>query len=257
MIKWLSFFLIATITCKAQVVPHTNAHAHNDYEHERPLFEALQHGFTSIEADVHLSNGELLVSHHKPKPGTKTLEELYLKPLDSIIKKNNGFVYPGFDQPVFLMIDFKTDGENTYQALKLLLQRYIHILQNPKTKGPLAIFISGNRPVRTIVEDSERLVAIDGRPGDLEKDYSSEIMPVISDTYRSILSWNGEGTPGTDEIKKLKTLAERVHKERKKLRLWAIPDNMHAWQILLDAGVDYINTDKLEELDSFLKSKKI
>ena len=33
------------------------AHAHNDYMHERPLYDALSHGFGSIEADVFL--GEL------------------------------------------------------------------------------------------------------------------------------------------------------------------------------------------------------
>ena len=37
-----------------QVVPLPNAHAHNDYEHKRPLFDALDHGFCSVEADVFL-----------------------------------------------------------------------------------------------------------------------------------------------------------------------------------------------------------
>lgn len=35
------------------------AHAHNDYRHEQPLREALACGFTSVEADVHLVDGEL------------------------------------------------------------------------------------------------------------------------------------------------------------------------------------------------------
>ena len=43
--------------------PLAQAHAHNDYEHERPLFDALEHGFTSVEADVWLVDGELLVAH--------------------------------------------------------------------------------------------------------------------------------------------------------------------------------------------------
>ena len=32
--------------------PLERAHAHNDYEHARPLLDALSHGFTSVEADV-------------------------------------------------------------------------------------------------------------------------------------------------------------------------------------------------------------
>ena len=41
----------------------TNAHAHNDYEHTHPLADALEQGFCSIEADIHLVNGKLLVAH--------------------------------------------------------------------------------------------------------------------------------------------------------------------------------------------------
>src|SRR4051812_2888640 len=45
------------------VVPLQRAHAHNDYEHRRPLFDALARGFSSVEADVWLSRGKLLVAH--------------------------------------------------------------------------------------------------------------------------------------------------------------------------------------------------
>src|SRR2546426_1011359 len=45
------------------VVPLLNAHAHNDYEHSRPLLDALDQGFTSVEADVFPVAGNLLVAH--------------------------------------------------------------------------------------------------------------------------------------------------------------------------------------------------
>ncbi len=44
-------------------VPLARAHAHNVYEHERPIFDALSHGFTSVEADVWFVNGERLMGH--------------------------------------------------------------------------------------------------------------------------------------------------------------------------------------------------
>ena len=58
------------------------AHAHNDYEHDRPLQDGLDDGFTSVEADVWLVDGELLVAHdlEDVQPG-RTLESLYLDPL--------------------------------------------------------------------------------------------------------------------------------------------------------------------------------
>ena len=45
--------------------PLPAAHAHNDYWHERPLHDALERGFCSVEADVFLVDGQLLVGHAK------------------------------------------------------------------------------------------------------------------------------------------------------------------------------------------------
>jgi hypothetical protein len=67
------------------------AHAHNDYEHERPLIDALAHGFQSVEADVFLVEGKLLVAHNlKDVKEDRTFEGLYLDPLLSRVKANQG-----------------------------------------------------------------------------------------------------------------------------------------------------------------------
>ena len=69
-------------TAPPEASPLSRAHAHNDYEHPRPLLDALDHGFTSVEADVWLVGDELLVGHDLADlvPG-RTLEKLYLDPL--------------------------------------------------------------------------------------------------------------------------------------------------------------------------------
>src|SRR6266550_2676687 len=62
--------------------PLAHAHAHNDYEHARPLMDALDRGFCSVEADVWLVNGQLLVAHDlKDARPDRTLQALYLDPL--------------------------------------------------------------------------------------------------------------------------------------------------------------------------------
>ena len=80
--------------------PLGQAHAHNDYEHDRPLFDALEHGFTSVEADVWLVDGELLVAHDREyvQPGV-TLESLYLylDPLQDLVRGQGHSVYPKWD----------------------------------------------------------------------------------------------------------------------------------------------------------------
>src|SRR5262245_24855387 len=79
-----------------RVVPLRHTHAHNDYEHKRPLFDALDQGFCSVEADVFLTDGRLLVGHErKDLRPERTLESLYLDPLRERARANGGRVYPG------------------------------------------------------------------------------------------------------------------------------------------------------------------
>lgn len=92
------FFFIVTLFAIVPAFAQTplpNAHAHNDYEHARPLLDALDHGFCSVEADIYLVDGALLVAHDRKdvKP-ERMLQSLYLDPLRERVKTNNGRVYP-------------------------------------------------------------------------------------------------------------------------------------------------------------------
>lgn len=50
---------LAGATAEPPADPWTRAHAHNDYYHRRPLLDALDHGFLSVEADIRLVDSEL------------------------------------------------------------------------------------------------------------------------------------------------------------------------------------------------------
>src|SRR5687767_1571510 len=88
-----------------------NAHSHNDYEKPIPFYEAYKHQFGSIEADIFLVEGseELYVAHHKSDLDKKkrTLDSLYLMPLRTCIRKNNGVVYADTTRKLQLLIDIK------------------------------------------------------------------------------------------------------------------------------------------------------
>lgn len=230
--------------------PHLKAHAHNDYEHERPLWNALEHGFISVEVDVHLTDGRLLVSHNRPKPDALTLQQLYLAPLDSLLSRHNGSIYPSDEHVFYLMIDSKTEGESTYRAIQKEVARF-ESLRCTKLHCPVKIFISGNRAVETMIGEGYQGIGLDGRPGDLGKGISAELMPVVSDHYSNWSTWKGKTEPNANELARIRQLAQRVHAEGKKLRLWAIPDHEVGWSALLDAGVDLISSDRLEELHAF------
>ncbi|MEZ4828879.1 MAG: endonuclease/exonuclease/phosphatase family protein [Bacteroidia bacterium] len=235
-----------------QALPRT--HSHNDYEQVRPLQTALENGFCSIEADVWLIDGKLYVSHNRPliTPRSPTLESLYLEPLSQRVTENYGWIYPGYNQPIQLLVDFKNEGEATYRKLKEVLESYTYLLKaGSNHPQPVEIVISGDRPVAAIAADSSRLVCVDGRPGDLAEVYDPQLVPLISERYGEITSWKGKDEITEGELMGIRALAEQAHRQGKKLRLWATPESENVWQTLLNAGVDYINTDDPERLKNF------
>ncbi len=55
------------------------------------------------------------------------------------------------------------------------------------------------------------------------------------------------------ERAKLQTIVQTSHAKGRVVRFWATPETSELWKELKAAGVDRINTDKLEELAKFLK----
>src|SRR5438552_3467517 len=149
------------------VVPLIHAHAHNDYEHKRPLFDALDNGFCSVEADIYLQNDQLLIGHTEQdlRP-ERTLEKLYLDPLRDRVRANNGRVYRN-GPTIYLLIDVKTEAKTTYAALHQTLTRYADILSGFdhgkfEQKAVTAI-ITGNRAPAMMAAQTVRCAGLDGR----------------------------------------------------------------------------------------------
>lgn len=242
-------------------LPLKQAHSHNDYEHARPLLDALDRGFCSVEADIWLVDGKLLVAHDlkDAKPG-RTLEALYLDPLAARVKRNGGRVFPG--GPEFtLMIDVKSDATNSYRALKIVLERYASMLTkfhtNRTETNAITIIISGNRARELMLRETSRLAAYDGRLADLNSTASQHFIPLVSDNWTQHFKWRArtEDGPFPDEERaKLRKLVSTAHAQGRRLRLWATPDQPAMWKELRDAGVNLINTDKLSGLEEFLRA---
>lgn len=237
------------------------AHAHNDYEHERPLFDALDRGFKSVEADVWLVDGELLVAHDREDvtPG-RTLESLYLDPLEAEIKGNRGSVYPGDDDYFTLLIDIKSDAVPTYLALHEELREHKRIFTTFKRggvkDGPVTAIVSGNRPRDLMQQQRVRHAAYDGRLGDLGVSTDPSFVPLISDNWTKHFTYQGVGPMLPAEREKLRNIVATAHANGQRVRFWATPELPEAreavWKELLAAEVDYINTDNLDALRAFL-----
>ena len=232
-------------------------HAHNDYRHERPLLDALEHGFASVEADIYLVDGQLLVAHDlRDVSPDRTLEKMYLAPLQARVTEHGGRVYPWLE-PFVLLVDIKADSEATYAALKPMLEKYRGMLAGVDDgvvkPGPVMVILSGGYPLETVAADSSRLVAIDGRPSHLGQGYAVDLMPLISDSWHSHFKWTGSGSMPEDQRQALRELVGRVHDEGRIIRFWATPDRPELWAEETAAGVDLINADNLARLEEYLK----
>ena len=238
-------------------LPLANAHAHNDYLHQRPLFDALDQGFCSVEADIFLVDGKLLVAHNQAdvRP-ERTLERLYLEPLQQRVRESGGRVFrggPGFT----LLIDIKGEAEPTYRVLRDVLARYQGMLtryEGEKVRpGAVSIVLSGNRPRAVLEAEKSRLAALDGRLDDLGAGAAPALISLVSDNWQLKFTWRGIGAIPADEHDKLAELVRRAHAEGYRIRFWATPDTVAAWSELHKAGVDLINTDDLSGLSAFLR----
>jgi hypothetical protein len=257
--RLLAFASLWAASTTAQPLPLPRAHAHNDYEHQRPLLDALDHGFGSVEADIHLIDGELLVAHDRDEaePG-RTLQALYLEPLRQRIRRNGGRVYPDAP-PLLLLIDIKTEAEATYAALHDVLGRYADILtifsDGTLEEGSVTAIVSGNRPRETMAAQTLRYAAYDGRLGDLELHSPATFIPLVSDNWLTFARWLGQGKPPEEVLERLEETVAIAHAQGRKIRFWATSDNPAVWRVLYDAGVDLLNADDLDGLRDFLLEK--
>ena len=256
--RWLVVSVLVPLTLAAAppVTPLPNAHAHNDYEHTRPLFDALDQGFGSVEADIYLVEDHLLVAHDRSqvKP-ERTLQALYLEPLRARVKANKGRVHPGLAQ-FYLLIDIKTDAVKTYEVLRGVLKEYGELFtvfraDRTETNAVTAV-ISGNRPRELLAAEDPRLAALDGRLPDLEGPLNRHVIPWISESWSSQFKWRGAEEMPNDELDKLRKIVSTAHAQGRKVRFWGAPDDPQLWHVQLAVEVDLINTDKLAELRKFL-----
>jgi hypothetical protein len=235
-------------------------HAHNDYEHQRPLLDALDNGFASVEADIWLrDDGALVIGHDEGDlDSARTLQNLYLDPLLAMVRERGGIREDG--APLILLIDIKTDGETTYRALTDTLAPYSEMLTRVEDgrviPGAVTAIVSGNRPLATMQSEGNRLAFYDGRLGDLEGSLPASLMPLVSDNWTRHFSWRGDGDMPPNEVEKLARIVETAHAKGYVLRFWATPDAPGAardslWTALVDAGVDLINTDDLSGFSGF------
>lgn len=246
----------------AGVVPLEHAHAHNDYEHDRPLWDALEHGFTSVEADIWLDGDDLYVGHDAPDM-SRTLRDLYLEPLDQLTKQGRGSIFPGRRRPVQLLVDVKSGGEAAREVLYRQLSRYPRTFTswvNGRRRDRAVTVVLSGELAQTTDHRTIRWAGADARFGaDMPAD-AREQLPLVSANWIGNFAWLGMGPMPSWERRKLDQWVSDAHARGQRTRFWGTPDlplpsRERLWATLLDAGVDHLNTDDLAGLQKFLLAR--
>ena len=249
----LSFFLLPSSGAYAQPGSYSiaNTHSHNDYKQSIPFWLAYSHGFGSIEADIFLVDGGLLVAHSRKELEPQlTLEKLYLQPLLECLKKNKGTVYADPSRVLQLLIDIKTDSIHTLDKLVETIRKYPELVACPT----LRFVITGNRPDPSLFQGYPAFIQFDG---ELYRNYSAaalEKIVLLSDDFKSYSQWNGKGIVPEKEWKILQTAVKKAHDLKKPVRFWDAPDFINAWQQFIHLQADYINTDHIDSLSNYLNN---
>lgn len=224
--------------------------AHNDYARAIPFYTAydLQVGY--IEADVFLRDGDLAVAHHVQEiEGGRNLERLYLRPLAGQVRKNNGFAYKDSLAHLTLMIDLKTEGIPTLNAVVKQLAKFPELIAC-KT---LHFMISGSVPDPSLWKNYPAHIFFDGRPGIDYTPAQYNRISMISTSFGQHIQWDGHGAPPDEVIRKTRALMDLAHARGKKFRFWGTPDFENAWRHFMDLDMDVIVTDDVTALSAFLE----
>ncbi|MFD0795176.1 hypothetical protein ACFQZX_16255 [Mucilaginibacter litoreus] len=236
--------LFAGVSSAQKTYTQASIHSHNDYTRPQAFYNAYNAGVGFIEADVYLRNGKLMVAHDSSQiSADRTLNTLYLQPLQKV------------QRPVTLVIDLKESYAPLLIEVLRELQPIKTMLNAGDGKSPVTILITGNRPAPADYDKYPPYILFDD---DLQKPHNAEQWKRVAEVslnFANYSAWKGEGELSKKDEAVLKSVVNAVHAAGKKVRFWGNPDNVAGWQKLMDIGVDILNTDKIDELKSFIAAK--
>ncbi|EIN08285.1 hypothetical protein PUNSTDRAFT_68644, partial [Punctularia strigosozonata HHB-11173 SS5] len=248
-----------------------------------PLFQALSYGAASVEADIWLVNGTLLVGHTQNElTPERTLATLYLDPLKAMLDAANKDVPPEHPKrgiyptaptlPLQLLIDIKSDGPTTFAALHTALEPlrsagYLSSWNSSLSTIDISLVTvvgSGNTPIASVQalgtsganqasgssEASVRDIFLDGPLASVSKDEDlvSTLSPLVSTDFGATIgiAWI---IPSLGK-KKIRTLVQAAHAKGLQTRFWNTPAwpgflKKCIWKMLLEEGSDWLNVDDL------------
>ncbi len=238
----ISLMFLVTLASYAQQLPIIY-HSHNDYNRTVPFWEAYSQHCASIEADVFLQDGEILVAHNrKDVTAERSLRKMYIEPIVKTFRENGGRMWKGSDDRLQLVVDLKT-GESLPGVIALA-EEYPDVFT---TENGVKIVITGDEPAPEDFGKWPSWLWFDGDFKDGKLNYTPEqlkrIAMISTDFRKFARNWNGKGRMINSELEAVTKAIETAHEAGKPIRFWDAPEGTTAYFTLHKLGVDFFNTD--------------
>lgn len=244
--KFISAICLTAMTLTASAQAPVLIHSHNDYTRNVPFWQAYAQNVYSIEADVFLKDGTLLVGHEmEDLSPDMTFEALYYTPAVTMFDRNGGKPYAN-GQPLQLMVELKSETAPAMEALIALLSRRPDVFDPSVNPAAIRITITGNVPAPEDFCKYPEYISFDGI---IDADYTPEQLArvsVISTNFGAYSIWNGKGSLIIKEAEVVRALIDKVHKMGKPIRFWNAPEGTTPYYTFYNMGIDYFNTDHPE-----------
>ena len=216
-------------------------HSHNDYDRTVPFWEAYSQHCRSIEADVFLQDGEILVAHNRKDLSTdRSLRALYVEPIVRTFRENDGRMWKHSPDRLILMIDLK--AADAMPGVVSLIGEYPDVFDSPEG---VQVVVSGDVIAPEEFADYPSYIFFDGRLTDSYTPEQLARVGMISADFRDYArKWNGKGRMIDAELEPVKAAIAKAHEMGKPFRFWGTPEGTTAYFTFWKLGVDIINTDK-------------
>ncbi|KAL8902494.1 MAG: hypothetical protein Q9207_004651 [Kuettlingeria erythrocarpa] len=203
-------------------------HSHNDYQQQVPLYDALNAGCMSLEADIWLQDNDLVIGHEQDTPDPlRTLQSLYLDPLVSSFGDRNpslDLAAASTDHPEGIL-----KATSPLDALNLLTRfNGIRMVQ-----GPITVVVSGTTEFfKTIVTTTDRTVFFDApldhlwddnAPSNTKGYNQNNSFYACTSFARSIGQPSLIGGLSNEQVNAMKAQIEEAHQRGLKVWYWDTP----------------------------------
>lgn len=235
------------------------AYSHNDYANAQPLMHALSTGYSGVEVDVFLVDGELRVGHDRPRAAVSgTLEGLYLAPLAALVARC-GRLTSLHSRPFLLALEIKEQSQLSHDSVVRLLERYDFLpdIRWGQENAPIEVIMVGwypTAPASSVTRHApvKRQRRISGYGDTLVTDPQGRV-GLISIDYGKTIGRRWRSAAGRRRW--LRTLAAaKRNAGGRALRVHNVPVDSSVYVDLLAAGVDLIGTKQLSSTRQILLS---